>query len=32
DTARARGWQVRPLCSYVAAYVKRPPEYQDLVE
>ena len=31
DTARARGWRVQPLCSYVAAYIKRHPEYQDLV-
>jgi len=31
DTARTRGWRVRPLCSYVAAYIQRHPEYQDLV-
>lgn len=31
DTARAQGWQVRADCSYVAAYVQRHPEYQDLV-
>jgi len=31
DTARARGWRVRPVCSYVAAYVRRHPEYQDLM-
>ena len=31
DTARARGWRVRALCSYVAAYVQRHPQYQDLV-
>jgi len=32
DTARARGWRVRPLCSYVAAFVRRHPEYQDLMD
>ena len=26
DTARTHGWRVRPLCSYVAAYIKRHPE------
>lgn len=31
DTARARGWQVDPVCSYVDAYIRRHPEYQDLV-
>ncbi|MDX3894272.1 GNAT family N-acetyltransferase [Pusillimonas sp.] len=31
DTARSRGWKVRPLCSYAAVYIKRHPEYQDLV-
>ncbi|HUH88152.1 MAG TPA: GNAT family N-acetyltransferase [Pusillimonas sp.] len=31
DTARQRGWKVRPVCSYSAAYIKRHPEYQDLV-
>ncbi|HET8598542.1 MAG TPA: GNAT family N-acetyltransferase [Castellaniella sp.] len=31
ETARARGWRVRPVCSYVAAYVRRHPEYQDLM-
>jgi len=31
DTARGRGWKVRPVCSYAAAYIKRHPEYQDLV-
>lgn len=30
DTARARGWTVRPVCSYVAAYVRRHPAYQDM--
>lgn len=23
ETARAQGWKVRPLCSYVAAYMRR---------
>ncbi|TEA78489.1 GNAT family N-acetyltransferase [Allopusillimonas ginsengisoli] len=31
DTARANGWSVRPLCSYVDAWIRRHPEYQDLV-
>jgi predicted GNAT family acetyltransferase len=31
DTARAEGWSVRPLCSYAAAYIRRHPQYQDLV-
>lgn len=31
ETARARGWKVRPLCSYVAAYFRRHPEYEDLL-
>ena len=32
DTARTLGWRVRPLCSYVAAYIQRHPAYQDLVD
>jgi predicted GNAT family acetyltransferase len=31
DTAREQGWMVRPLCSYVAAYIRRHKEYEDLV-
>lgn len=31
DTARARGWRVRPLCSYAAVYIRRHPEYADLL-
>jgi len=31
ETARAQGWSVRPTCSYVAAYMRRHPEYQDLL-
>jgi predicted GNAT family acetyltransferase len=32
DGARARGLSVVPICPYVAAYIKRHPEYQDLVQ
>jgi predicted GNAT family acetyltransferase len=31
DTAREQGWMVRPLCSYVATYIRRHKEYEDLV-
>lgn len=31
DTLRVRGMQVVPRCEFVAAYVERQPEYQDLV-
>jgi len=31
DTARTRGWRVVPLCSYAAAYIRRHPEYADLL-
>ena len=31
DDARARGLRVRPLCPYVARYIRAHPEYQDLV-
>ena len=31
DGARARGLRVVPLCPFVAAYIRRHPEYQDLV-
>ena len=30
DAVRAQGKRVRPLCPFVAAYVKRHPEYADL--
>lgn len=32
DHARARGLRVRPLCSYVAAYMRRHPQTLDLLE
>lgn len=31
DDVRARGLRVRPLCPFVVAYVRRHPEYRDLV-
>ncbi|MYN13739.1 N-acetyltransferase [Pusillimonas sp. TS35] len=31
DTARAQGWVVRPLCSYAAAWIRRHPDYQNLL-
>lgn len=31
DTARRHGWQVIPRCWYVAAYIKRHPQYADLM-
>jgi len=31
DWARSEGLRVRPLCSYVAAYMRRHPETQDLL-
>ncbi|WP_019938489.1 GNAT family N-acetyltransferase [Bordetella sp. FB-8] len=31
DTARGRGWQVLPHCSYAQAYIRRHPEYADLL-
>lgn len=29
--ARANGFKVNPLCSYVRAYLRRHPQYQDLI-
>jgi predicted GNAT family acetyltransferase len=31
DDARAQGLKVVPVCSYVASYIGKHPEYQDLV-
>ena len=31
DDARAAGRRIQPSCSYVAAWIQRHPEYQDLV-
>lgn len=30
--ARMQGWRVRPSCSYVASYMRRHPDTQDLLE
>jgi hypothetical protein len=32
EYARAQGLKVVPLCSFVAAHIRRHPEYQDLVQ
>ena len=29
--ARAQGWRVQPVCSYVRAYMQRHPDTQDLI-
>ena len=31
DDVRARGLKVRPYCPFVAAYIRRHPEYDDIV-
>jgi uncharacterized protein len=31
DDVRARGLKIRPYCPFVAAYIVRHPDYQDLV-
>ncbi len=31
DTARQHGWRINPVCSYTVAYLRRHPEYQDLI-
>jgi len=31
DTARKEGWKVVPRCSYVDIYIRRHPEYADVV-
>jgi len=31
DEARRQGWRVAPLCSYAEAYLRRHPEYADLL-
>jgi predicted GNAT family acetyltransferase len=31
DDVRARGLKMRPYCPFVAAYIRRHPEYDDLV-
>ena len=32
DYARAQGLSVVPLCSFVASYIQKKPEYQDLLK
>jgi len=32
DDIRARGLRVRPLCPFIAEYIRRHPEYADLVD
>lgn len=31
DHARASGYKVVPLCSFISSYIQRKPEYQDLL-
>ncbi|AEC18949.1 hypothetical protein PT7_0409 [Pusillimonas sp. T7-7] len=31
NTAVEQGWLVRPVCSYVAAYIQKNPQYQSLL-
>ena len=31
EDVRSQGKQVRPLCAFIAAYIQRHPEFQDLV-
>ncbi len=31
DYAREKGYKVEPLCSFVAAYIRKNPQYQDLL-
>ncbi|HRL20186.1 MAG TPA: GNAT family N-acetyltransferase [Alcaligenes sp.] len=31
ETAKKQHWTVRPLCSYAAVYIRRHPEYADLL-
>ena len=31
DTARSKGWRVRPACSYARDWMDRHPDYQDLL-
>ena len=31
NTASEQGWLVRPVCSYVAAYIQKNPQYQSLL-
>lgn len=31
DTARREGWKVRPACSYAVAFMRRHPEFADLL-
>lgn len=32
EHARAAGWKVRPACTYAAAWARRHPEYQSLLD
>ena len=31
EVARERGWKVRPVCGYAAAYIERHPEHRDIL-